>query len=68
MAEVSASELIDLVAHALQHSGPPGNAERIDKRFATERATAVVRDLVEREGLVFTRRPDAPPASQRTPR
>jgi hypothetical protein len=59
MAVVSETELVDLIAHALHHSGPPGNAERIDMEFATARARAVVRELVEREGLVFTRGAEA---------
>jgi hypothetical protein len=63
MADLTEAELIELVAYALHHSGQPGNAERIDIRFATERARAIVHELVEREGLVFTRRPDPPSAA-----
>jgi hypothetical protein len=55
MAVIHEAELVDLIAHALHHSGPPGNAERIDREFATARARVVVRELVEREGLVFSR-------------
>jgi hypothetical protein len=56
MPDISEAELVELIAHALHHSGPPGNAERIDLNFAMARASVVVRELVDREGLVFTRR------------
>ena len=48
MAELSEAELIALIAHALHHSGPPSNAERIDINFAMARASVVVRELVDR--------------------
>ncbi len=56
MAEISEHELVVLIAHALHHSGLPSNAERIDMDFAIARASIVVRELIDREGLVFTRR------------
>jgi len=70
MSDVSEYELVVLIAHALHHSGPPSNAERIDMDFAIARASIVVRELVDREGLLFTRRPEAahaPAEAKRAP-
>jgi hypothetical protein len=67
MVGVSEPELVDLITHALQRSGLPDNAERIDVVFAVARARHIVRELVGREGIVFSRpsaTADAAPASR----
>jgi hypothetical protein len=45
MIEVRDEELVDLIAAALQRSGPDGNPERVSAEFAAIRAAAVVRAL-----------------------
>jgi hypothetical protein len=45
MIEVRDEELVELIAAALQRSGPDGNPERVSAEFAAIRAAAVVRAL-----------------------
>jgi hypothetical protein len=54
MMDLRDEDLVELIAVALQRSGPEGNAERVSWEFATIRATTVVRAL--RRASIITMR------------
>ena len=72
MMQVRDEDLIELIAVALQRSGPDGNPERVSWEFATIRAATVVRAL-RRANIVTIRehgrrRGDEPCATGSAPR
>jgi len=54
MMDVHDEDLVELIAVALQRSGPEGNAERVSWEFATIRANTIVRAL--RRASIITMR------------